>query len=355
MSATNYNAASFDFQSLPWEVGNSLSHYSSRPRFAVTNRSQTEDLPAECHCGGSVGKMKKTHFGTLCTMNRRTARSFIFYGNGVARQLQYILLLLAHYSSMRNDQAIGIYWIGFSGHFYLYKSSYSPVPFDITFLQMLLSSVALVLASCAVTLSAPSNSKSVGLVFLQGAQIQISQYSDLLSTIQKHYPGQVYVSTPSFPFDVALGPDVPVFGGKAAIELAFKELASKGLPSDSPVFMAGHSLGGVAAQQYAYEFPDKVRGLLLMGSTLLRKVNDNFTIPTLMLNGQHDGQFKPMRAAESFYKWVLSAPEPEPEVNTPVIMIPELTHMGFASYDNIPFLVRKFDLKPTVRVFSCSF
>lgn len=77
--------------------------------------------------------------------------------------------------------------------------------------------------------------------------------------------------------------------------------------------MAGHSLGGVFAQQYATKNADTIQGLMLMGSVLERgnhKINDdgtthfNFNVPTLTMGGSKDGLMRITRVAESWYHQV---------------------------------------------------
>merc|ERR1712195_332924 len=73
------------------------------------------------------------------------------------------------------------------------------------------------------------------------------------------------------------------------------------------IFMAGHSLGGVMAQNYA-NGNDKVKGLVTMGSVLLRNnhsINSDgtthwsFDTPTVQINGTKDGLLRISRTAES--------------------------------------------------------
>lgn len=74
--------------------------------------------------------------------------------------------------------------------------------------------------------------------------------------------------------------------------------------------MAGHSLGGVMAQNYANKNSDVIKGLILMGSVLERgthEINENgethftFKVPTLTMAGEKDGLMRISRVAESWY------------------------------------------------------
>jgi hypothetical protein len=103
----------------------------------------------------------------------------------------------------------------------------------------------------------------VGLVLLQGAEIPTVRYKPLAEAL---------VAAVSFPLSVA----IPEFiGGMAepvqvpsCVHRALKEMA---LPAGSALFAAGHSLGAVMAQDYAFSHASEFKGLVLMGGALQRK------------------------------------------------------------------------------------
>jgi pimeloyl-ACP methyl ester carboxylesterase len=83
--------------------------------------------------------------------------------------------------------------------------------------------------------------------------------------------------------------DMPLFGAFKLIESAKDELIQSGFNPDGSIFLAGHSLGGVAVQDFAVKYPDFVKGLIVFGATMLRKY-DFMKIPIMSINGELDGQ-----------------------------------------------------------------
>lgn len=76
------------------------------------------------------------------------------------------------------------------------------------------------------------------------------------------------------------------------------------------VFLAGHSLGGVFAQDYAYKHADDYSGVMLMGAGIQRKyreLNDEglthwtVDVPTLTISGTKDGLYRITRVAEGWW------------------------------------------------------
>lgn len=93
------------------------------------------------------------------------------------------------------------------------------------------------------------------------------------------------------------------------VDDAIKELIKEGFTGNNYV-MAGHSLGGVMAQQYANKHTDKFKAQILMGSVLTRdnrSINKdgtsqyNYKVPTLTIGGTKDGLMRISRVAESFW------------------------------------------------------
>ena len=75
----------------------------------------------------------------------------------------------------------------------------------------------------------------VGLIYIIGADILPPQYVQLCETIQSKFPQPLYVGIPSF-----LSPDASVPEFVNLLPDLLKEMESKGLPKNSPIFMAGH-------------------------------------------------------------------------------------------------------------------
>ena len=74
--------------------------------------------------------------------------------------------------------------------------------------------------------------------------------------------------------------------------------------------LAGHSLGGVMAQNYAKAHSDVIKGQILMGSVLMRDkrtlkddgtTHFDYDVPTLTLGGTKDGLMRVSRLAEAYW------------------------------------------------------
>jgi acylglycerol lipase len=50
------------------------------------------------------------------------------------------------------------------------------------------------------------------------------------------------------------------------------DIASEGVPTDSKIFLLGHSLGGLIALNYALRFPDKLHGIVVSSPVLAFKI-----------------------------------------------------------------------------------
>ena len=90
----------------------------------------------------------------------------------------------------------------------------------------------------------------IGLIYVPGAKIAPSQYRPLCEAIQSAFPQPLYVAIPVFVEGLATEFEIA-----AELPLMLDELRWKGLPLNSSVFMAGHSLGGAALQQFRYSLP----------------------------------------------------------------------------------------------------
>jgi len=88
------------------------------------------------------------------------------------------------------------------------------------------------------------------------------------------YPAKTWVALPEFFLDAPNPISIDHY-----VSQAKKDLAKAGFTGDKYI-MAGHSLGGVMAQQYANKHSDEIEGLMLMGSVLERsthKINPDGT------------------------------------------------------------------------------
>lgn len=191
----------------------------------------------------------------------------------------------------------------------------------------------------------------VGVIIMQGAGIKPGEYEGLALAIQSQFDHPVMIGIPESLFDVPLA----FLGASNKIKDIKKQMMKEGLTEDAKIFLIGHSLGGLAVQDFVASHSDFADGLILMGSTILRKyaLESDLSLPILSLNGEMDAQFKPTRSAEAFYHHALSRSE-EQWIRRSIIIVPGLNHMGPARSSNSPPLVRKNDLRPFV-IMMCSF
>ena len=188
-----------------------------------------------------------------------------------------------------------------------------------------------------------SGMKEVGLVFIQGAQIEPQQYLPLVQEAQKASPFAVWVGIPDFAFDIPEPFDIS--GG---IDRILQSMKDSGMTTSDIVF-AAHSLGGVMLQDYLNNNKEAGIGQILLGSFLLRKYrNASYPVPTLTIGGELDGLCRVTRIMESYYHRILHAGDQQAAIKTfPVAVVEGMSHMQFASGD-IPLLLKLRDLKPEI-------
>lgn len=180
----------------------------------------------------------------------------------------------------------------------------------------------------------------LGVVMVQGTQIEAKAYVPLLSALQNELNYEAWVSVPAFIGNI---PEPLQFGSK--MSSAMKQMHAAGLDESAPIAVLAHSLGGVFLQDYTFKCKS-CPVQILMGATLLRKYRNgskgtgDYPVPTLMLDGTLDGLMRVTRQAESFYHY--SAKD-----NFPVVIYEGTSHMQFASGPP-PANVKSNDLKPTV-------
>jgi len=133
-----------------------------------------------------------------------------------------------------------------------------------------------------------------------------------------------------------------------------KELKKAGFTGDN-VLLAGHSLGGVMAQNYANKNTDTIKGQVLMGSVLLRdnrKINDDGTthfdyeVPTLTLGGTKDGLMRVSRLTEAYWHSQINIEASQANMS-PIYALEGTSHMSYMTGEP-PSAVKKRDLVPDV-------
>lgn len=190
-----------------------------------------------------------------------------------------------------------------------------------------------------------AGSPDVAIVLVEGAQISPKAYLPLATTIQSvaHFP--VWIAIPAYTADV------PEPSASSGIARALKSLNAAGMPPNTKIVMAGHSLGGAQVQDWTFSNAEQVSLQVLMGAGLLRKYRNGTTstkypVPTLGLGGTLDGLFRLTRHAENFEHYCMPTTGTIPQ-QFPTILFEGMTHMQFAS-GTPPTLVKDNDLKPEI-------
>merc|ERR1712168_1483262 len=181
-----------------------------------------------------------------------------------------------------------------------------------------------------------SAGEDIGLVMIPGAQIAGEKYEDLAVEIQRQLPGaKLWVGLTkgwlgSFPNPVEIS---------GALNDCVSQASSEGL--SGPVFMAGHSLGGVMLETYVQDHPDVAAGIILLGSYLPDLFGDSsnmFPVPVLTAVGELDG----LTLSYVYREWLESEATGEAE-DYPVYVINDANHAQVASGD-IPDFVTTQDV-----------
>ncbi|KAF0294334.1 hypothetical protein FJT64_007971 [Amphibalanus amphitrite] len=167
------------------------------------------------------------------------------------------------------------------------------------------------------------------LIIVQGADVYPEQYRALGLAIQSATSISLWVAIPEG--FVGNYPNPVQLPGLATDALA--QLADAGMPVDAPVFLSGHSLGGIVVQGYAEEQADTLAGLLIFGSYLTDRPLATFPMPVLHLVGTLDGgQARPTRMSETYSELVaLQAEDDSANLLKPVILLEAVNHAHFFS------------------------
>jgi len=215
---------------------------------------------------------------------------------------------------------------------------------------ILLASISLsVLADDVLLLPLSETSSSVEscLLFIQGADISPEQYSPLMTALQEASDLKLYVGIPQYPHDYA------VYDLSKGMDRVQQSLISAGMSESTRCFVSGHSLGGAMLQMWSHDNPTKPVAQILLGSFITREYKTseylfNYSVPTLTIGGELDGQCRVTRIAEAFYTQLLDETEVSTSVSDfPVVVEIGVSHMQFASGDP-PTAVKEHDLLPEV-------
>ena len=104
-----------------------------------------------------------------------------------------------------------------------------------------------------LTVLSPSYPTDTAVIFYPGAKVEAAAYLPLLDQLRQTGPTCILVE---MPFHLA------IFDVNAAEDVMAQ------FPDISHWYIAGHSMGGAMASQFASEHPDKVDGLILLGAYL---------------------------------------------------------------------------------------
>ena len=120
---------------------------------------------------------------------------------------------------------------------------------------------------------APQGGGSVGIVFYPGARVRYDAYAELAERLAQR--GYLCVLS-DMPLNLAL------LNQNAADGIV------KDYPSISHWYLCGHSMGGMAASNYAHGHQDALDGLILLASRISNDFSGS-TLPVLLVSATEDG------------------------------------------------------------------
>ncbi|KAK0053471.1 hypothetical protein Bpfe_017169 [Biomphalaria pfeifferi] len=119
--------------------------------------------------------------------------------------------------------------------------------------------------------------------------------------------------------------------------------------SGSAVFLATHGQLGHLAADYARAVPDTLRGLILLGAVLPKRVNViAFPLPVLTIVGEIDGVTRITRVSETLHAMMRSVKfDPELAIQSPLIILEGSNHDVFIT-GSLPFSLYQHDIEAEV-------
>ena len=147
-----------------------------------------------------------------------------------------------------------------AGVFFWYVSDYYPA--EDTALEVLSQGSGITVQD-NLTILSPSYATDTAIIFYPGAKVEAEAYLPLLDQIRQTGVTCILVH---MPFHMA------IFDANAAEEVMAQ------FPEYQHWYMAGHSMGGAMASQFAADHPDEVDGLILLGAYLYGDYPDEDTL-----------------------------------------------------------------------------
>jgi hypothetical protein len=140
--------------------------------------------------------------------------------------------------------------------------------------QFALAIVSLaVFANCALIIPPLKTDPQyeAGLIYVQGADIVVKDYIKFSRSLQDKFNGRLWVAIVDFPLNL---PEPVLVDSVLHQTLNNLREAHFNVTQDTPIFIAGHSLGGATIQNYLLNnntiasFPAKLSGIILLGEVL---------------------------------------------------------------------------------------
>lgn len=135
-----------------------------------------------------------------------------------------------------------------TGSFFIWANDYYPAQDDVVMAMRQDNSIETI---DNLTILTPENESETGIIFYPGAKVEAISYIPLLNQLKNAGYTCVLVE---MPFNMA------VFDSDAA------DKVFEILPNIQNWYMAGHSMGGAMASDYASKNQNKIDGLILMGA-----------------------------------------------------------------------------------------
>lgn len=198
-------------------------------------------------------------------------------------------------------------------------------------LFLLFELIYLVLSSSDIILQpVKQGTNNVALIFIHGFGLPPERYIPLFKQVQLTSGDALWIAMPAFANDIPVEETRP-----HVIDEMLAQLSTSGMPTDTRIFLSGHSLGGITSQDLAIKYENITLGQILIGSFLQLKYQSPETmypISTLTLSGELDGLTGVTRIIESFYFY-----STYPHFT---VIIPGMNHMDPASGIPTPSILR---------------